>query len=71
MRLDDRIAQLAEINDERTGAGITREVYTESYTRSVQLVSGWMGQAGLVTREDAAGNLFGRLEGTDPSLRLC
>ena len=68
MRLDDRIAQLAEINDERTGAGITREVYTESYTRSVQLVSGWMSQAGLVTREDAAGNLFGRLEGTDPSL---
>ena len=68
MRLDDRIAELAQINDEATGTGITREVYTPSYTRSVALVSSWMEQAGLVTREDAAGNLFGRLEGSDPQL---
>ena len=68
MRLDDRIAELAEINDEATGTGITREVYTPSYTRSVTLVREWMTQAGLVTREDAAGNLFGRLEGGDPEL---
>ncbi len=68
MRLDDRIAELAEINDEQVGSGITREVYTPSYTRSVELVRGWMEAAGLTTRVDAAGNLFGRLEGTDPGL---
>ncbi len=27
-----------------------------------------MTEAGLVTREDAAGNLYGRLEGSDPGL---
>jgi hydantoinase/carbamoylase family amidase len=68
MRLDDRIAELAEINDETIGTGITREVYTPSYTRSVAVVRTWMTQAGLVTREDAVGNLFGRLEGSEKEL---
>jgi hydantoinase/carbamoylase family amidase len=68
VRLDDRIAELAEINDEVVGAGITREVYTPSYMRSLELVRSWMEAAGLRTRLDAVGNLFGRLEGSDPDL---
>src|ERR1700749_2715552 len=68
VRLDERIEELAQINDERVGGGITREVYTASYAASVALVRRWMEDAGLVTREDAAGNLFGRLQGTDATL---
>jgi ureidoglycolate amidohydrolase len=68
MRLEERIAELAQINGESTGAGITREVYTPLYTRSVAYVRECMTQAGLATREDAAGNLFGRLDGRDPQL---
>jgi len=65
--LHARIARLAEVNTERTGRGITREVYTPAYREAVDLVTGWMRDAGLETRLDAVGNLFGRWPGTDPS----
>jgi len=35
--------------------------------RANALVGGWMAEAGLAVRTDAAGNLVGRLEGTDPA----
>jgi hydantoinase/carbamoylase family amidase len=65
-RLEDRIAELAGFNDEPAGAGITREVYTPTYRAALDRVAGWMGEAGLATRLDAVGNLFGRWAGAEP-----
>ncbi len=66
--LHDAIAELATYNDDPAAGGITREVFTPTYERSVEFVSGLMRDAGLEVRRDAFGNLYGRLEGTDPSL---
>jgi hydantoinase/carbamoylase family amidase len=66
--LHDAIAELATYNDDPAAGGITREVFTPTYERSVGFVSGLMRDAGLEVRRDAFGNLYGRLEGTDPSL---
>jgi hydantoinase/carbamoylase family amidase len=67
-RLHEAIAELATFNDDPAAGGITREVFTPTYERSVEYVSGLMHGAGLEVRRDAFGNLYGRLEGADPSL---
>ena len=64
-RLHARIIELAALNADPAAGGITREVYTPTYARAVELVSGWMREAGLAVRLDAVGNLFGRWDGTD------
>jgi hydantoinase/carbamoylase family amidase len=64
-RLTERIARLARISATPPSEGITRESYTELYEEGARLVEGWMQEAGLATRRDAAGNLFGRLDGDD------
>ena len=66
--LHDAIAELATYNDDPAAGGITREVFTPTYERAVEFVSGLMRDVGLEVRRDAFGNLYGRLEGTDPSL---
>ncbi|MEA2177591.1 MAG: hypothetical protein QOG77_888, partial [Solirubrobacteraceae bacterium] len=66
--LHDAIAELATYNDDPAAGGITREVFTPTYERSVEFVSGLMRDAGLQVRRDAFGNLYGRLAGSDPSL---
>jgi hydantoinase/carbamoylase family amidase len=66
--LHTRIAQLAQLQSEVLGEGITREVYTPAYSEATALVAQWMDSAGLETRLDAAGNLFGRWRGSDPQL---
>ena len=63
-RLNERIARLARISATPPDQGITRESYTELYEEGLRLVEGWMADAGLSTRRDAAGNAFGRLEGS-------
>ena len=65
-RLTERIAQLACISATPPDQGVTRESYTELYDEGLRLVEGWMGEAGLATRRDAAGNLFGRLGARSP-----
>lgn len=65
-RLDAAIEELAGFNDDPDAGGITREVYTPTYRAALDLVAGWMAGAGLRTRLDAVGNLFGRWEGSDP-----
>ena len=62
------IAELATYNDDPTAGGITREVFTPTYERALEYVSGLMRSAGLEVRRDAFGNLYGRRSGTDPSL---
>jgi ureidoglycolate amidohydrolase len=59
------IRELAELNDDPAGGGITREVYTPTYMRAVELVAGWMRDAGLEVRLDPVGNLFGRSAGAN------
>jgi ureidoglycolate amidohydrolase len=66
--LHTRIDQLARLQSEVLGAGITREVYTPAYSEATTLVAEWMREAGLETRLDAAGNLFGRWSGSNPEL---
>jgi hydantoinase/carbamoylase family amidase len=69
-QLHDRIAELAQLNDDPAAGGITREVYTPTYARARELVGGWMTAAGLEVRTDAVGNLFGRLPGAEPDAPL-
>jgi hydantoinase/carbamoylase family amidase len=64
-RLHAAIAELATYNDDVAAGGITREVYTPTYAAALERVASWMRDAGLETRLDAAGNLFGRWEGSD------
>jgi hydantoinase/carbamoylase family amidase len=66
MELHDAIARLAEFNDDPAAGGITREVFTPTYAAALDYVAGLMRDAGLATRVDAFGNLFGRWAGRDP-----
>jgi hydantoinase/carbamoylase family amidase len=64
--LHDRIAELADFNDDPGAGGITREVYTPTYAAALERVAEWMREAGLETRLDAVGNLYGRRKGSEP-----
>lgn len=64
--LDDAIAELARFNDDPEAGGITREVYTPTYATALEWVAERMRAAGLQTRLDAVGNLFGRWAGAEP-----
>jgi ureidoglycolate amidohydrolase len=69
-RLHDAIAELAGFNDDPAAGGITREVYTPTYAAALERVAAWMREAGLDTRLDAVGNLFGRWAGSEPDVAL-
>jgi allantoate deiminase len=63
--LADRIESLSLIG--RTGeTGVTRTVYSPEWVSANELLEKWMQEAGLETRRDAVGNLFGVLQGTEP-----
>ena len=66
-RLHDRIAELATYNDDPAAGGITREIYTPTYGRALERVIAWMREAGLETRLDAVGNLYGSWAGSEPA----
>jgi allantoate deiminase len=64
--LMQRIDLLAAISDE---PGIlVRRSLCPAMRRTQDLVADWFRRAGLAVREDAVGNLIGRLEGDDPTL---
>src|SRR4030088_1423533 len=48
------------------GGGIIRHVYDPAWVAARQQLAEWMREAGLVVREDAVGNLFGRIDGRSP-----
>jgi allantoate deiminase len=60
-----RCRELAAVSEEPDA--ITRRFATPAMARANALVGGWMADAGLEVRVDEAGNLVGRLEGTDPA----
>lgn len=64
-RLHARIAELATYNDDPAAGGITREVYTRTYTAALERVMAWMREAGLEPRFDTVGNLFGTWAGAE------
>jgi hydantoinase/carbamoylase family amidase len=49
----------------REGEGLFREAYSPEYLEARHFIRRRMEEAGLKTRLDSVGNLFGRLEGTD------
>ena len=51
---------------EQPGGGIIRHVYDQAWVAARRQVADWLREAGLAVREDAVGNLFGRLEGDSP-----
>jgi allantoate deiminase len=51
---------------EQPGGGIIRHVYDPAWVASRQQLAEWMRDAGLAVRQDAVGNLFGRIEGDSP-----
>ncbi|MEJ2456834.1 MAG: allantoate amidohydrolase [Novosphingobium sp.] len=46
--------------------GLFRAYLTPAYTAAQEVVAGWMEQAGMTVRRDAAANLLSRYEGTVP-----
>lgn len=59
-----RCRELAAVSED--SGRLTRPFASSAMARANALVGRWMTEAGLAVREDAAGNLIGRLEGTDP-----
>ncbi len=60
----ERLAQFGRTPED----GVTRLTFTPEYQQALEAVAGWMAEAGLTTRIDAAGNLIGRREGAQPGL---
>ncbi|MDP4002368.1 allantoate amidohydrolase [Methylobacterium sp. NEAU K] len=60
-RIQERLDALAAITAEP--AAITRLYLTPEQARAEALVAGWMREAGMAVRQDAVGNLIGRIEG--------
>ena len=68
LAVNEQIEELAAINSNAAAGGITREVFTPEYMAANDYVTGLMSQAGLSVRVDSFGNLYGRLEGAEPSV---
>jgi allantoate deiminase len=62
----ERLAQLARIGGSSSG-GVTRAGLGIDEQHACELVATWMAEDGLEVSWDAAGNLFGRRRGLDPS----
>ncbi len=60
----DKLAQIGRTED----VGVSRFPYTDEESQAKQLFSEWMTEIGLTVKEDAIGNLFGRIEGENPDL---
>ena len=61
--LQAHIDELGKIGKHAEG-GLYRALYTDSWAAAMALVERWLREAGLETRRDAVGNLFGRLAGS-------
>ncbi len=66
-RVADRMEALSRIGAGPDG-GISRTAGSDADLAARELYAGWLREAGCAIRTDLAGNLIGRLEGSDPSL---
>src|SRR6267143_2760405 len=62
--LERRLDELYAIGAEPDG-GAYRPMYGAAWATAVERVERWLKDAGLTTRRDAVGNLWGRADGTD------
>ncbi|MGF3104778.1 M20 family metallo-hydrolase [Rossellomorea sp. DUT-2] len=63
-RLKRHLEELAEIG--KIGeTGVCRLAHSKEDRQAVEVVKGWMEEAGLTTKIDGFGNLIGRIEGAD------
>lgn len=67
-RIMRRIETLARISEEP--GRITRTFASPAMRRANKLVAGWMREAGMKTRGDAVGNLFGHYPGKKPGAKI-
>lgn len=67
MRIQSDIERLKTIS-EPCDAGTTRIGFTQTYRQGADFFKSRMEEAGLAVREDRAGNVYGRLEGTGKQL---
>src|SRR5712691_7718576 len=58
-----RLIETLGVIGEQPGGGIIRHVYDPAWVAARLQLAKWMRADGLAVREDAVGNLFGRLEG--------
>lgn len=58
----DRLYEIGRLPE----GGVWRGVYSPAWDEARRTVRGWLEEAELAVREDAVGNLFGRLEGETP-----
>jgi allantoate deiminase len=58
-----RLVEALGQHGEQPGGGIIRPVYSPAWKAAQTQLAEWFAQAGLQVRQDAVGNLFGRLEG--------
>ena len=65
-RIWDRCESLAALSE--LAGGLTRVYLSDEQRRANELVLGWMREAGMSARLDAAGNCVGRYEGERPGL---
>lgn len=63
-RLEQRLDALYAIGAQSDG-GAYRGLYDHAWAEAVDLVERWFTDAGLKTRRDAVGNLWGRVDGTN------
>src|SRR6266511_1306022 len=66
-RTIERLDQLAEIGQVSGQAGTNRPGLSSEEQQACELVASWMEEEGLTISWDGAGNLYGRLPGSDPS----
>lgn len=66
-RLAARLAELSKIGSTEEN-GSYRIGFSKEERKAKELVKSWMIKAGLMVKEDGAGNLFGRLEGKNKEL---
>jgi allantoate deiminase len=63
--VDEHVSKLASFG--ACGAtGVCRRVYSPEWVAAQERVAAWCGDAGLTVRQDAVGNLWARLDGTEP-----
>lgn len=62
--LERRIDELGRIGEDPE-TGLFRPIYSAPWLEARELLRRWMDEAGLKTRVDAAGSLFGRLDGAE------
>jgi len=62
-RLLRRLDELAQ-RGTLPGGGIYRALYTPAWVAATELVTAWCKDAGLLTRRDQVGNVWGRMEGS-------